>query len=409
MKKLKSSVLFIIMMFLSLSVTAQQSDFQIKSNFEVTKNSISTSIQNAISVSDIDSLLIKIDALNSDFSKNEEILNFALYPESFKSTIAKLKSDARNAEHRLLIIENQSERLAFLSDEVNSYKSELAYFTSLSDSLKIEIAESQENEKRLSRLVTEYRKSLEQRDDLIFGMVDSLFVTYNNMSSETIESLTAHNRGTSVSVDNSPLGLINAILNENINLLSSENNSLSMQDYLRIYALHNKVVDTWNKVGDDLVRIYAGNQQSKWKASIDDKLDAWKSKASSEMWSSLKEYINMQNVYLPAFDDNASFYASLDEFLNQEIAKTEDQFLGTESYEEFKNFREFWAGKVKQEWGSYVIDAEVLDIAQIASIDTKLETWGSESRPISSNIYIIFGICAVAVIGFVVAMVKKQK
>merc|ERR1711974_551883 len=117
-----------------------------------------SNIEMAQKVSEIDSIIIVIDDFRSNYSEHSEMLDYALYPESFNSKIASLKSEARSSEHKLLIIENQAERLSMLTEEVSRFKGELANLNARSDSLRNEIAHSQQSEKQLSELVTRYRK-----------------------------------------------------------------------------------------------------------------------------------------------------------------------------------------------------------------------------------------------------------
>ena len=142
------------------SVSAQQSDYEVKKEFESRYTSLETTITKANSVNRIDSILLAIDDLALDNIEHEELLNFALYPESYASAISKLKSDARTTEYKLLIIENQTERLTMLSDELGNYKQEISNLVKRSDSLRIAIASSQESERKLSELVRNYRKSV---------------------------------------------------------------------------------------------------------------------------------------------------------------------------------------------------------------------------------------------------------
>ncbi|MEP5944443.1 MAG: hypothetical protein ABJ356_07790, partial [Balneola sp.] len=102
----------------STALFAQQSDYQIKKDFENRHAELLTSIEMAQKVNEIDSLIMVIDDFKSNFSEHSEMLDYALYPESFDSKVANLKSEARSSEHKLLIIENQAERLSELTEEV---------------------------------------------------------------------------------------------------------------------------------------------------------------------------------------------------------------------------------------------------------------------------------------------------
>ena len=142
-----------IVLFMATSAIAQQSDYEIKQEFEKRYASLDSSITNAQNIEEIDSVLLEIDKLALDFNNSESLLDDALYPKTYTSSIAELKSNSRNSEHKLLIIENQAERLSMLSNEVSQYKTEIGSLVKRSDSLRIAIASSQDSERKLSKLV----------------------------------------------------------------------------------------------------------------------------------------------------------------------------------------------------------------------------------------------------------------
>ena len=152
-RSFKLLVLLMVFAINGTSLFAQQSDYQIKKDFENRHAELLTNIEMAQKVNEIDSLIMVIDDFRSNFSDHSEMLDYALYPESFDSKIANLKSEARSSEHKLLIIENQAERLSELTEEVTRFKSELSSLNSRSDSLRNAITESQESEKKLSQLL----------------------------------------------------------------------------------------------------------------------------------------------------------------------------------------------------------------------------------------------------------------
>jgi uncharacterized small protein (DUF1192 family) len=408
---MKRSINLITLLFFLLtstfSVFGQQSDYQIKKEFENRHTDLLTNIEMAQKVSEIDSIIFVIDEFRSNYSEHIEMLDYALYPESFNSMIASLKSEARSSEHKLLIIENQAERLAMLTEEVSRFKGELSNLNSKSDSLRNAIAESHESEKKLSELVTRYRKSVEERDQFIFDMVDSLFVTYNQLAPGTIEELAKRDGSGTIKRSDNPLVIIDSILEENIETLKAGSKSFSTVDYLRIYALQTKVNEVWDNIGANLVEIYGGNDKSKWKKSIESDLKDWKASASLSMWKSLDGYLEEKNLELGAFDNNTSFFMALDSFVSKASKKSEGEIISSSTYEDFKTFSEFWSSKVLNDWNNYIVDADVLSSSQIASIDGKVDSWGDKSEPFPTSLLIIFGIGLLAIIGLIIALVIK--
>jgi len=408
---MKNSIQLLAIVFISFiglnHAIAQQSDYKIKQNFEKQHAELLTSIELAQKVAEIDSLIYEVDNLKAEYSDQEKMLNYALYPESFDSKIAGLKSEARSAEHKLLIIENQAERLSTLTDEVTRFKSELANLSGRSDSLRKAIAASEESERKLSNLVSNYRKSVEERDEFIFDMVDSLFVTYNQLAPGTIEELAKTDGSGTIKSGDNPLVIVNSILSENIETLKAGSDNFSTEDYLRIYALQSKVNDVWNNIGNNLIEIYGGDDKSRWKKRIETDLKDWKASASLSMWNSLDNYLEVKSVELGAFDNNSSFFTALDNFVSKATEKSNGEIISTSSYEDFKTFSEFWSSKVMDEWNNYLVDADVLTTTQIATIDSKIENWGDSSKPFPTSMLIIFGLGILVIIGLIIALVVK--
>lgn len=408
---MKNSIQLLAIVFISLvglnQVFAQQSDYKIKQNFEKQHAQLLTNIELAQKVAEIDSLINEVDNLKAEYSDQEKMLNYALYPESFDSKIAGLKSEARSAEHKLLIIENQAERLSMLTDEVTRFKSELANLSGRSDSLRKAIAASEESERKLSNLVSNYRKSVEERDEFIFDMVDSLFVTYNQLAPGTIEELAKTDGSGTIKSGDNPLVIVNSILTENIETLKAGSDNFSTEDYLRIYALQSKVDDVWNNIGDNLIEIYGGDDKSRWKKRIETDLKDWKASASLSMWNSLDNYLELKSVELGAFDNNSSFFTALDNFVSKATEKSNGEIISSSSYEDFKTFSEFWSSKVMDEWNNYLVEADVLTSSQIATIDSKIDNWGDSSKPFPTSMLIIFGIGILVIIGLIIALVVK--
>tara|TARA_R110002124_G_scaffold48026_1_gene142128 strand:+ start:677 stop:1903 length:1227 start_codon:yes stop_codon:yes gene_type:complete len=394
-------------LFGSISVSAQQSDYQIKKEFENRYSELLTNIEMAQKVSEIDSLISVVEDFKIEYSENSEMLNYALYPESYDSKIANLKSEAKSAEHKLLIIENQAERLATLTDEVSRFKTELSALSKKSDTLRSAIASSHESERKLSSLVTRYRKSVEERDEFIFNMVDSLFVTYNQLAPGTIEKLSKTEGSGTIKTGDNPLVIINSILTENLETLKAGSETFTIEDHLRIYALQNKVNEVWQNIGDNLVEIYGGDDKTRWKNQIETDLKDWKASASLSMWNSLDNYLEGKNVDLGAFDNNSSFFTALDSFVSNAAKKSDEEIITSSTYEDFKTFREFWSTKVMDEWNNYLVEADVLTASQIAALDGKIDNWGSSSEPFSTTLLVIFGVAIVTIIGLIIALVIK--
>ncbi|MEQ8525528.1 hypothetical protein [Gracilimonas sp.] len=391
----------------SVSVTAQTSDYQVKKNFEERYAELKTSISEAMTVKEIDSLRTEIKDFAYYNEDHEALLNNALYPETYESSIDELEQRARAAEHKLLIIENQNEKLTQLSTELSSYKSEIANLNERTDSLRNAILASEKSESNLSNLVQRYRKSMEERDEFVLNMIDSLFITYKDMQGEALAEFTEENGPRALQEEDNPLHVIESVIEENIQILKSDDGSLQTEDYLRMYVVQNRFSEVWNQIGDDLTRIYAGNKANEWENSIENKLGDWKASASKNMWASMDSYLEKNNVDLGAFDSNESFYNSIEQFVTKATDASREKVITDENYADFQAFYDFWNGKIKKDWGKFVQQGEVLTMTQISTIDTEIMTWRDEAKPKSFLIPILFGLSLLTIVGLIIVLARK--
>ncbi|MCP9292764.1 hypothetical protein [Gracilimonas sediminicola] len=391
----------------SVSISAQTSDYQVKNNFEERYAELKSSITEAMTVKEIDSLRSEIKDFAYYNEDHEQLLDNALYPETYESTIEELKQRARAAEHKLLIIENQNEKLTQLSNELSTYKSEIANLNERTDSLRNAILASEESESDLSQLVERYRKSMEERDEFVLNMIDSLFITYKDMQGKALAEFTEENGPRALQEEDNPLHVIESVIEENIQILKADNGALQTEDYLRMYVVQNRFSEVWNQIGDDLTRIYAGNKASQWENNIEDKLGDWKASASKNMWASMDSYLEKNNVDLGAFDSNESFYKSIEQFVSKATDASREKVITDENYADFQAFYDFWNGKIKKDWGKFVQEGEVLTMNQISTIDTEIMTWRDEAKPKSFLIPILFGLSLLTIVGLIIVLARK--
>src|SRR5699024_9192796 len=119
-----------------------------------------------------------IAAFEQEYQPHAELLDNALYPETFEEKIKELKTNARMAANRLQRMTKQDEQLTGLQLRLIAYQEHVAKLTKDVDSLRQAMAESIQSEERLSGMVRNYRKNLEERDELILSFIDSTILAY---------------------------------------------------------------------------------------------------------------------------------------------------------------------------------------------------------------------------------------
>lgn len=404
--KILFSLIFSIVLI--VFTKAQESDYQIKSNFETQYQSIINHLNNATNTVVLDSLKDNIEYLREENKAHKSIIDIALYPKTFDNEIQALKHLAYSTEQKLLLIENQKERLIHLTREISNYKTEIGFLNERSDSLYKVISSSMLSEERLSKLIRSYRENLEKRDHLVIDIVDSLMFSYRGMSAIRFdESKNQINSGNIIRKDN-PLTMIMNILDYNIDFTKSSNQALTIEDHLRMFAVQNHFEKAWNKVGAEMIENYVGTDKISLTKEIELKLKDWRISTSHRLWSSLDNYLEYNDIDLDAFDNNYSFFLALDHFLSTSSKKSKENLISAENFKNYQKFHAFWSTKVKNEWSSLIQETDVLTTSQISSIDEKLSNWEIVSRPIHPLIIILSVLTIVSVLAFFLVMYKVQ-
>ncbi|MDR9416095.1 MAG: hypothetical protein RI564_07415 [Gracilimonas sp.] len=389
------------------SIHGQTSDYQVKQEFETKYNELLSLVQHAKNLSVIDSLNYEIDALRHRYEKKEELLDKALYPESFIGVIDQLNHNVSLTRTRLIIIEDQREKIASLSGQISSYKKEVAYLNDISDSLNLAIRRAEKSEKELTNLVQRYRHSLEKRDELMLNMIDSLFMGYKDVHLNRFTDLPQNGTGNIIQDSENPLQIIQSVIEKHITILKSNTRSLQTEDFLRMYVVQNRFSEVWNQIGDDLLLLYGGEDSRKWRQSIESDLHDWHASASKQMWASLDLYLEQNEIELTAFDNNQSFYDAIDSFVKNATDASQEKVLTNDGYESFQSFFTVWNEKIKKDWGPYVQQGELLTMKQISTIDQDMMNWNEKAQPRPLLIPILFTLSLCVIVILVIVLVRK--
>ena len=140
MKWIKGTFLIVLsIIFFCPAVNAQPSDYQVKQQFENSLQMLESSIQSANSTNILDSLSYELDNLKYQYESREKLLDKALYPQSFEGSIDDLKQDLRSVKAKIMVIENQDEKLTLLSNKLASYQREVDRLNDQTESLRLAI------------------------------------------------------------------------------------------------------------------------------------------------------------------------------------------------------------------------------------------------------------------------------
>ena len=407
-KALKITGTILLIICTTTAIFAQSSDYEITKEFETSYGELKASIDNATSVEEADSLNNEVIKLRESFAEHKSLLDHALYPNTFDDSMQDLLAEANETEEILMIIDNQGDMLTSLNKQLEAYQKEISLLNNETDSLKTLIVKSEESEQNLSRLVQQYRQRVEERDEFVLNMMDSLFVAYRELKLDAGTSKEIPSSAIAIQQGDNPLEFIEATIEENIQVLKAGSSELSTEDLLKMHTIQKRFSETWDRVGSDLSQVYGGNEANQWKNKIDDQLKDWKASTSKNTWDSINQTLAQNNVDLGAFDNNQSFYSAIENFINNSIENSEDKIIAEADREEFNSFYEFWNSKVKEEWGNYVQEGEILTMSQISTIDAELINWRDETESVSLVIPILLGLSFITIVGLIIVLARKD-
>ena len=403
-------LLFIVVILIAQTNTifAQQSDYEIIENYKSELSSLKVAANQVSSVKAVDIQLADLNELIVDYTLHRALIDDALYPQTFDGSIEEIKTILRTAEHRWLIIENQHERLNELSFELNSFKNELQIMSQRNDSLRKSLIASEASEERLGALISDYRKSLEERDVFILEMLDSVLIAYERVASIGSSDVNGEYTSGTLLNDENTLSIIESLIDVNISYLNDQY-ALGTEDYLRMYGIQKKFASMWETTGERFIELYGGKEGNVIKSDIQSKLDVWDQSISERTWASVTGYLEGLGFEIPPFDDKESFFTSLNDYIEQQAKISKEDGVGAASYPLFQDFKTFWTSTFKENWAGYAQESDVLTLSQISYLDAKIHAWEEVAKPKSYNLHLLLGFTLVLIMYLVYIIVKQRK
>ncbi|MEX0994197.1 MAG: hypothetical protein WD599_01635, partial [Balneolaceae bacterium] len=344
----------------------------------------------------------RIEVFEAEYSGFSELIDHAIYPESFEGRLSDLHSRFRAAEQNIATIEQLNERVEELAEEVDQFRTRLREMDNRAAELRSEIESSEANEQRLSGLVRQYRQNLQERDRFVTDFLENLLSRYETMDVETMDELAE----AAERLDENPLDLIQTILGEYINR-TDQASGLQVTDYLLMKSQHAYFSEVWDNIGERLTELFASDRQVQAQQEVEDLLSNWNSSIDNRLWNSMATAFNQNNISLGEFNSGDTFFNALTDYIDSATSSSRE--VNTEEdYENYRSFSRFWNNTVKADWGDHLVNGEVLTFSQISEVDEQLQEWNETAVPTSNLMLILFLISIAVIIGLVVMLVRKK-
>jgi len=401
-KKFYIITTILLLVFLQSALVAQQSDYQIQQNFISELNELTQRIDTTQAPEELTQLEIELDELKSRYAEHEELINAALYPETYQNRVSATDEQLSVAIDNASVIEQLNSRITSLVGEIDAYRSQITDLNENSQALREQLQRAESNEERQAALLTQYRQNLEERNSFVSEFLQNLMSRYQNVDLGTQQEIA----DAAERLDDNPVEILRSIILDYINIVD-ESTSLETPDYVAMRAQHEYFLQVWNRIGSNLVNTFAPDNSSETKTEIDELMAAWLLSVDNQLWESLNNTFSQSGIELEVFTTPDEFYNAIYNYVdNGHVTSLERN--SEEDFAVYQNFSTFWNETVKAEWGDMLIEGEILSQAQISEIDIKLNDWEEASKPTSNLMFILLIVSVAVIIGLIVLLITKK-
>lgn len=399
--KQRFSLLAVFLLFASTSVVAQQSDYEIQQDFRTELSELMDRVETAVSSAELSEIEAEIDRLEAQYSEHSQIINAAMYPDTFDRSLTRLKNAHTAALDDATIIEQLNERIDEMTAEMDVFRNRMEEMNVEMSSLQDQLERAEANETRQAALLRQYRQNIDQRNEFVSEFLEELLSKYQAMDRTTQQEIAEATER----LDDNPLEMIQTIIIEYIDL-ADQATALETPDFVAMRAQHGYFAEIWERIGERLANTFDPENPVTAKEEIDDLLAAWQLSVDNQLWNALDTAFSQNGIELEPFTSPEDFNTALNSFIDQayEISLERNR---DEDHEIYRNFSNFWNNTVKASWGDLLVEGNVLSHTDIAAIDLKIADWSDASAPTSNLMFILLLISIAIIIGLVILLITR--
>jgi predicted nucleic acid-binding Zn-ribbon protein len=433
MKKITGVLTALLLLLQVGGAFAQTSDYETIQTFKQRNQTILGALKAAQDLQQCAALDNEITRLESEYAPHRALLAEGLHPETFDSTIATLRDQARRATERVRLAEESKQdkatittmtvkaaedaktiekisrenveyqaSIAKLSQEVKDLSARIEQLTTENTALLEQVKALQAQGKKdratiakLQELTEKLNQNIRDRDALVIKMMDSLFAEYAKG-----ELTDAQKKDLFVSVQgNDYVGTIVTTLDQNVKY--SESALFTAQDLKAVQEEQRKLSAKWEEIKPYVAKIYP-DEQSRVRdiATVDGRVADWKKSVDATTWKSIRQVFVGQNMDIGPFGNAAEFHTRLLAFVDGQIANP--------SRAQHQAFRQkVWDSPIKDQWLP-LIPADELTAQQRTEIDQKIAAW-DEAIAAQLRRWVLIGVLGAVVLAAVVLLLRKKK
>ena len=394
-----------------------QSDYAIVQGYQSKYKEILKQINQVQTVQECADVQTSIDDLERAYVDHRDLLNQSLYPDKFDEQIMKARVQLRLFQEKIGVIESQVVKIAQLESQVRQLSASVDSLSTANSALMGNVKNLEENVKTtgmsdkklidsLMAMISKLQNGLRERDQMIFSLVDSLFLQYDK--DVTMLKDVEKQRIVGKVEKNGVLGHIQKSLEDNLAFVQSTD--LTAPDLAKIMSEQQRFAGQWKGLGGKLTHLYsAGKQRTKEMQNIDTLLARWDQKATSSFWVALGAMFRQNSIDLGTFSDGNGFYRSFTARLDSEIQNPAKE--GNDArYKRYTNFEgNIWKGVSASSWLPMLVSQGKLTEDQRKDIEKKVDDWKGTVSPPSTTLYIAIFLVIVVLLAALYVRMRKGK
>jgi hypothetical protein len=416
---------FFFYMILCISIVVSASPAQVKSDyatvqkFKKLQSSIDKAIEEANTVQECAAVAASLDELDKEFIDDKALLDQSLYPLNYTKTFELMRGRLMVRQKDLGVIESQMVRITELETQVRELSGQVEKLTGENTALMGDIDRLKSNITKmggmavananmvdsLKNVISKLQKQLKDRDQLIFALVDSLFLQYDKNVTDMKD---IEKQGLAVKLErHGVFGNMRKSLEDNIKFL--ETTTLKSSDLVKVVQQQQRFQSKWKGVGPKLVAIYAtGKKKESEAAVIDTLLGQWSTKVDYASWRTLNKMFKDDSIAVKEFLNAKEFVENFVAFVDEQIQnpKQEADDIRLNLFTRFDE--KLWKGELENAWIPALAEVGKINEDQAKEINKKVDQWRSAVTPGATWLTYLLLILALALVALVMMRFLKK-
>jgi outer membrane murein-binding lipoprotein Lpp len=398
-------------LLVSSAAAVQQSDSEIKKDFESRYGALLKAIDAASTLDDIKKVKTDIDDFEKEFTPHKDFLDKALYPENFSKTLETLRTRVKYSEDKTAAVETQTARVGELETQIKTLNEQVEKLSTENSAILTQIhaleADRVKDKKQIEQLqglVTKLQKNIADRDRMIFNIADSLFLQFDKPTMTP-----ADERQKMIAFEkNNILSSVKRAIEDNMTFLKST--SLSGEDVARLKDEQQKFAGHWKGVGSKLASMYlTSKEKSHQVPMIDSMIVEWGRHAESAFWKALNEEFTRHHLTVPTFSDGDGFYENVSRFIDNQTNNV-DNLKEDTRYGIYLTFADtVWDRRIDPVWLPLLKKDNLITENRISDIKARMDVWKAKVKPSNYILYVVLVGLVVIITLIVFARMNKVK